>query len=102
MTGDPSPAFVHTVVTEGDGANTCGTGGTVLTSPLLDAVPDAIVLVSPVSGSGLAASAADARALALAYAPTTTCAASAEHWVLFAAGDPLADGESFNVLVVNQ
>lgn len=102
MSGEPSPAFVHTVVTAGDGANTCGANGTVLSSPLLDGTPDAVVLVTPRSSSGLTASAVDARALVVAYAPTTTCDTSAEHWVVFGSGDAFANGETIDVLVVNR
>lgn len=102
VSGEVRPAFVQQVETTGDDANICGTNGTVLDHPLLNGTPTAIVLVSHVSAMGLTASEADSRELVLAYGPVTTCALSADRWVVFGSGAPLAEGEAFNLLVVNQ
>lgn len=102
VTGSVRPAFRHQVVTTGGGANLCGTNGTVLESPLTDGNPDALLFVTHVSTGGATASEGDARMLVLAYDPSTTCAAGAQRWVVFATGSALAEGETFNVLVISQ
>jgi hypothetical protein len=91
VSGTNPTAFQHTAAA----GNLCGANGTIVSNALMDADPNALVIVTPVG-----ASVADVQSVAVAYGPVGTCAASAGKWVIFSS--VALSTQKYNVLVIKR